>query len=64
MADLLPNINQFQSTPPREGRPKDVEADREELQFQSTPPREGRPKLQADVAAGKCFNPRPRERGD
>jgi len=55
----------FRSTPPREGRPHVFVGQNFELQFRSTPPREGRPRGSPRRATEcRCFDPRPRVRGD
>ena len=54
----------FQSTPPREGRPRTADDSPGTYRFQSTPPREGRHRRRRRRLIAQCFNPRPRARGD
>jgi len=62
---LLACCSGFQSTPPREGRPRPTRIPASWTAFQSTPPREGRPAPHRRVKKlGRSFNPRPRVRGD
>ena len=56
---------EFQSTPPRGGRPDRAAARQLDAMFQSTPPRGGRLQMPSALSAARsCFNPRPRAGGD
>jgi len=60
-----PEPAQFQSTPPRGGRPADANYFMSFWEFQSTPPRGGRRgRFGGHGAISRSFNPRPRVGGD